>query len=297
MSSRNNAVYGSPSTQLVEIEEGALQVSPLVLGSAEIERIEDQSLDSFTLEAPPGTIERRYAIAMAIRTVTQGRPIVVLGPKHKGGTRVRKELEGFGCLVEEESKAHYKICRTLCPQTPTALNAAILEGAPRFEQSLGMHTQPGVFSWDRIDQGSAILLSQLPALAGRGADFGAGLGVLSLAAFGDSRALACSKKNLQNEQRARFLRVDLRTANLSHDYGLGNLDFILMNPPFHDAGAEDRSLGLKFLSQAAHALRPGGSAWIVANRHLPYEKLIQESFFESKLLVEKGGFKIFRAIR
>ena len=59
------------------------------------------------------------------------------------------------------------------------ISAAIAEGAPRFVDEIGFWSQPGVFSWDRIDPGSALLLVHLPALSGRGADLGCGIGVLA----------------------------------------------------------------------------------------------------------------------
>ncbi len=254
---------------------------------------------------PPGTLERRYTLALALQSLAPGAPLLALGPKNKGGSRIRKELEGFGCQVEEESRSHFKICKTLRPAEPAGLEEAIAEGAPRFEEPLGLFTQPGVFSWERIDAGSALLLSCLPELRGCGADLGAGLGVLSRAAFGsakveeiallelDRRALDCARKNLEHEKRARFRQADLRT----DDPGLRGLDFVLCNPPFHSAGEEDRSLGLAFLAQAAHMLKPEGDLWLVANRHLPYEEMLRESFHTVSLLKEEGGFKIYRARR
>lgn len=304
-----HALFGFPPRELAPVPPGATQLSPLVPGAAELEALGEASLDSCVLLAPPGTLERRYALALIIRALKPGSPLLALGPKDKGGARIRKELEAFGCAVEEESRAHHKLCRTTRPVAPLNLEEAIRDGAPRFLPELGLWTQPGVFSWDRPDPGSALLLAHLPALEGTGADFGAGLGVLSRAAFGsakvekitllelDRRALACARKNLGNERRASFLQADLRKADLLRDFGVHGLDFILMNPPFHDAGAEDRSLGLRFLAQAAHALSPAGSLWLVANRHLPYEELLRESFSAVRLVAEEGGFKVYEATR
>ena len=51
-----------------------------------------------------------------------------------------------------------------------------------------------------------------------------------------------------------------------------------MNPPFHDGGTEDQALGQAFIRRAAEALRPGGTLWLVANRHLPYEATLSAAF-------------------
>ena len=55
-------------------------------------------------------------------------------------------------------------------------------------------------------------------------------------------------------------------------------DVIVMNPPFHDGRDADPMLGLKFITTAAMSLRSTGDLWLVANKHLPYENLMAETF-------------------
>jgi 16S rRNA (guanine1207-N2)-methyltransferase len=185
------------------------------------------------------------------------------------------------------------------PPEPTGLEAAIAEGALRREGDLW--TQPGVFSWDRLDPGSHRLLSVLPPLKGRGADLGAGVGVLSRAILAspavtrldlvelDRRAVEAARRNV-DDGRAHIHWADARTAP-----ELEGLDFVVTNPPFHDGGVEDRALGLAFLRRAHQALRKGGVLWMVANRHLPYEGLLAELFGRPALKADGGGFKVYEA--
>jgi hypothetical protein len=67
------------------------------------------------------------------------------------------------------------------PLIAHTIEAALAEGAPRLLEELGLWSQPGVFSWNRIDPGSDLLVRNLPSLSGKGADFGGGIGVLSRA--------------------------------------------------------------------------------------------------------------------
>ncbi len=295
-------LYGDPPAELADRQAGAIQLSPLVPGSVALEGLPEHSLDDMTILAPPGTIERRHVMAHALRALAEDAPLTVLAPKDKGGSRLRKELEAFGCSVAEDARRHHRICTTARPAAPAGLDEAMAAGAPRLVEPLGLWSQPGVFAWDRIDPGSALLLEHLPPLAGRGADLGCGIGVLSRAALAtpavaeltlvdiDRRAVEMARRNVADE-RARFLWADLR-----HGVpGLAGLDFIVTNPPFHDGGAEDRALGQAFVRRAASLLRRGGRLLLVANRHLPYEAVLKASFRSVVLRVEGGGYKVYEA--
>jgi 16S rRNA (guanine1207-N2)-methyltransferase len=296
-----NAVYGAPPLQLVSVPAEALQVSPFVPGAAALEDQADASLSSVVMLAPPGTTERRYALAQALRTLRPGGSLVVLGPKDKGGSRIGKELEGFGCAVDEQGRAHHRICHTLRPEAPTGLDRAIADGSPQFVEAIGLWSQPGLFSWDRIDPGSRQLAEALGSLGGRGADLGSGTGYLARAVLAqvkverldlidlDRRAVAAARRNVE-DPRAHFHWADART-----EPPLADLDFVVANPPFHDGGAEDRALGQAFVRRAHTALRKGGRLWMVANRHLPYEGVLTPMFAQVELRSGQGAFKVYEA--
>lgn len=184
---------------------------------------------------------------------------------------------------------------------PENLDLAITEGALR-EVAPGVWTQPGVFSWDRLDPGTERLLEHLEGLTGIGADLGCGLGVLSRRALRspeikaitlidiDRRAIEAAGRNI-DDPRASFVHGDVRTTPLE------GLNFVIMNPPFHAGGLEDRSLGQTFIRRAAAALRRGGRLRMVANIDLPYEALLDELFARVTPLEKGGGFKLFEAVK
>jgi 16S rRNA (guanine1207-N2)-methyltransferase len=296
------AVYGAPPPALVEVEPGALQLSPFSPGAEAIEALAPGSLDRVSILAPPGTLERRYVVALALKALKPGGELVVLAPKDKGGSRLKKELQAFGLAVEEWSKAHHRIARVERPETLEGLEAAIAEGGPRLVPALGLWSQPGVFSWDRPDPGSLLLIDKLPPLKGDGADLGCGAGLLSLAVLKspavtslamvdlDRRAVEAARRNVA-DPRAQIRWADATLTELS------GLDFVVMNPPFHDGGAEDKGLGLAFISAAAKALRKGGTLWMVANRHLPYEAGLVARFAKVTVAAEAQGYKLFEAVK
>lgn len=292
-----NAVYGAPPPRLAP--SGGAQLSPLIPGSTALESLAPGSLDALSMLAPPGVIERRYAVALALRALKVGGELIVLAPKDKGGSRLAKELAAFRTDPQETFKAHHRICVVARPEAVAGLDAALEAGAPR-QGPDGLWTQPGVFSWDRIDPGTALLAELLPVLNGEGADFGCGVGVLSLAALAspkvtklvmidtDRRAIEAARRNV-TDKRAEILWADLRQVSLA------GLDFVVMNPPFHDGGREDQSLGLAFIQKAAASLRKGGVCWLVANRHLPYEAELAPLFNTVTLKGQTGGYKVYEA--
>jgi 16S rRNA (guanine1207-N2)-methyltransferase len=171
----------------------------------------------------------------------------------------------------------------------------VAEGAPRLDEALGLWTQPGVFSWNRIDPGSALLAHNLPLLSGRGADLGCGIGMLARAILASPKveSLALIDIDRRAVEMAGRNVADIRSSGA----GLAGLDFVVMNPPFHDDGAEDQSLGQSFIRRAAEALRPGGICWLVANRHLPYEAVLKSLFRRATPKVEAAGYKIYEALK
>ena len=295
-------LYGAPAPGLVEVPAGAVQVSPLIPGSEDLAVQPDAGAERVLVLAPGGTIERDYVIAQALRVLQPGGSLLAFAPKEKGGGRLKKVLERFGCTVSEDARRHHRFCHAVRPGAPREIDVAIAAGGPRIVQGLGVWSQPGVFSWDRLDPGSAQLLGLLPPLAGRGADLGCGLGLLAASVLAspavteltcvdiDRRAVDCARHNL-NDPRVAVLWADVRRL----DPRPMDLDFVVMNPPFHDGGAEDRDLGVGFIRAAAAMLRKGGTCWLVANRHLPYEAALSEAFAAATVRGDGAGYKVIEA--
>jgi 16S rRNA (guanine1207-N2)-methyltransferase len=296
-------LYGHPPPELFRAPAGAVQASPFEPGADDLLEAREIHFASALVLAPPGALERDWVLARVLERLAPGAEIIALGPKDRGGARIASTLRGFGCDVSEEPKRRHRICRTRRPASPVNLEAALKAGAPRLDPGLGLWTQPGVFSWDRLDRGSALLMDILPDLGGRGADFGCGIGHLALRILGssavtdlelvdlDRRAIACARLNLA-DPRVRFRHADVRRLGAAAD-----LDFVVMNPPFHNGGREDKELGVAFIEAAARALKPGGACWLTANQHLPYEQALARSFREVRLKVQAQGYKVYEAIR
>ncbi len=304
MTTGDLGVYGFPPPALADVDPLARQFSPLVPGADDLTDLAEGSLERVVIAAPPGTLERRFVLAQALRALRPGGELLVMAPKDKGGARLRDELEAFGCAVVETAKRHHRLCLCRAPVHPRGLADAMEAGGPRRVAEIGLWSQPGVFSWDRVDPGSALLQGRLADLAGRGADLGCGIGVLARAALGskavsdillidiDRRAVAAAARNI-DDRRARLLHADARQASA----GPEPLDFVIMNPPFHEGGVSEPALGQALIGAAAGMLKSGGVCRLVANLALPYEATLAANFGKVSRLHEAHGYKLIEARR
>lgn len=242
----------------------------------------------------------RGLLADAAGRLPEGAPIWVDGQKTDGIDSVLKDLRARAAVGEPFAKAHGKAFRLAAPG-PQALadwRARPLHPAPGFE------TLPGIFSAEAVDRGSALLAAALPERLGATvADLGAGWGWLAaqiLARPGiaelhlveaEHAALACARRNVA-DPRARFHWADARQFRPERRF-----DAVVTNPPFHVARAADPALGIAFLRAAAGMLAPSGQLWLVANRHLPYERALAELFHDVAEAGGDPGFKVLRALR
>ncbi|MEJ0027289.1 MAG: methyltransferase [Rhizomicrobium sp.] len=297
-----HGVYGAIPAGLADVPPGAEQFSPLVPGSLSLETVVEESLASITVLAPPGTLERRYVLALSLRSLQIGGRLVALAPRNRGGTRLRGELTEFGIAAAETARAHFRLCEGMRPKQPAGIAGAIASGALQYVAATGLWSQPGIFGWDRIDAGSRLLAGHLPSFRGHGADLGCGAGYLArrileskdvesiLLADIDRRAIEAARRNVV-DPRAGFQWTDATVAIAT------GLDFVVTNPPFHEGGAENRALGLAVARAASGALRKGGELWLVANRHLSYAPALRDAIAAVTTVAQDTEFAVYRGVK
>ncbi len=167
----------------------------------------------------------------------------------------------------------------------------------------GYLTRPGVFSADHADAGSALLLESIDEVSGHVHDLGAGWGYLT-AELAKRGAAADSWTLWENDREAlalaaRNVEVDaaFHWADVTRECVDNRADTVVMNPPFHQGWRTEIDLGIRFIEVASNLLKSGGTAWIVANRHLPYEDAVRRLFSSEQIAAERDGFKVIRATK
>lgn len=167
-----------------------------------------------------------------------------------------------------------------------------------------VYSKPGVYGWDKIDVGSALLIEQLHAEksiwqnAESMLDLGCGYGFLTLsstwlpctrrvATDNNAAALICMEKNANERQ----LLVEIVSGDKGNQVN-GKFDLVLCNPPFHRGFDVDGDLTRDFLLAAKNKLTAQGTAVFVVNSFIPLEKKLSGIFNRAKLLTDTRQFKV-----
>ncbi|NUB44707.1 class I SAM-dependent methyltransferase [Fertoebacter nigrum] len=252
---------------------------------------------------PRAKAEARALLAAAAAQVAPGGPVIVDGQKTDGVDAVYKELRALRPVSEALSKAHGRLFTFAAGPDVSGPGLEDWAAQPTTIDG-GFQTLPGVFSADGPDRGSVLLAQALPdRIPGHVVDLGAGWGYLSRAVLArsgvkkldlveaEAAALECARLNITDE-RARFHWADAMQFHPARA-----VDAVVCNPPFHAAREADPAIGMGFVQAAARMLQPGGTLWLVANRHLPYAATLTTLFTEVEEIGGDSAFRVIRAAR
>lgn len=257
--------------------------------------------------APRQRDEARYLLAQAITKTCPGGLVVIAATNTEGARSIEAdcaELTGnVTSLSKNKSRVFWAEIKTEHIDQTLLQNWLELGEERPLDEDARFLTQPGLFAWDRIDAGSALLARHLPNdLSGIGADLGCGFGYLSAELLRQ-----CPKVTQLDLYEAEAVALNLAAQNLkplTHDVEInflwhdvtegltGSYDFIVSNPPFHIGRKARSDLGQAFIIAGTKALKPGGRMFIVANQHLPYEMTIAAQKMSSRLVNTANGYKI-----
>lgn len=164
-------------------------------------------------------------------------------------------------------------------------------------------TLPGVFSHGRLDEGTAFLLRHLPGkVSGAVLDFGCGAGVIGAVVAStnpgcdlhlvDSNAFALAATERTFAANGLTAKA-IRPVGGIDDVGDERFELIVSNPPFHQGIGTDYTVVNRFLQSCEQRLTPSGVLLLVANRFLPYERMVPPTM-QVSLVAEDAKFKVLK---
>ena len=215
----------------------------------------------------------------------------------------------FGCCAVVRQKKGYHVALAVKDRPLTLPSPADHHTYRRFEisvddQPVTLVSQPGVFAWDRLDEGTAALVQAMEISAGESIlDLGCGTGLLALVAArrggevtavdADLRAVESARRTLAaNGAAGAVLISDVAQAVLERRF-----DVVLCNPPFHQGAGVAYEVARQMVKDAAHVLRPGGRLYLISNVFLRYEREAAARFQRIDEVLNDRRYRVLRAIR
>jgi 16S rRNA (guanine1207-N2)-methyltransferase len=268
--------------------------------------------------------ERRFARSLLVATwqaLKPGGQLLLAGPTRAGAKAAITDAERlFGNAFLLGYRKHQRVARCLrddylpdplpmefqqpgiAPGTKYSIEVSRLGGI------LTLETHPGIFSWQALDEGTALLLEHLQVESGsRVWDVGCGYGVIGLStALAGAGQVTMSDVNLLA---VKYSRQNVKRNGLSDKIdvfpadGLSPLsppppdlfDLIVSNPAFHQGREVDKSMADEMIAAAPRLLSPNGRLVVVTNHFLNYDKYMREHFQSVIKLVETSKFHVIEA--
>lgn len=232
------------------------------------------------------------------------------GENRAGIKSADKHLElHFGQVTKLDSARHCTLFEATTPHQEKTFSPSPYQEQWSLQcgnSDITVLSYPGVFAHGRLDPGTALLLESITGLDFKGnvLDFGCGAGVIgaciaasnqnTAVTFLDTNALAlrACRESLDENGLSGLLLASDGLAELR-----GRYDLVISNPPIHAGVKTDNRMSLRLLESVHEYINPNGRIIIVANRHLPYEKWLEQLFHSVNELAANDHFKVISAQR
>lgn len=254
-----------------------------------------------------------HVIASAPEVLDRGGELCLIGHKNEGlktyGAKAAGLLGGEQRRIRG-NKGFHGIAVTRSDQMGTAPDTLDYT-VPRLaveEDGNGFYSKPGIYGWQKVDAGSALLMKAVEneleesgaQQAAKVLDLGCGYGYLGVRAWQLTGAAITATDN-------NFAAVTLCQRNFAYHgvngtvvaddcgQGLGDsFDIVLCNPPFHQGFATRGDLTERFLRAAAQHLAEGGKAYFVVNTFIDLPARAAPFFVRCQRLAQGDGFSVYR---
>jgi 16S rRNA (guanine1207-N2)-methyltransferase len=271
-----------------------------------------EAVDVVVVPMPPDRDLTRWWLTVAAEWVGQGGFVLLAGANAEG---IRTGLADasllFGPPVEERYGRKQRLGLYAVETAPRLVAWPFTGGTPGpvvhwddGGRDRSLVSQAGVFSSDRLDPGTRMLLDALPpTMTGAVLDVGCGVGVIGFTcawrgAFRvdlvDANLLAvqAAERNLHlpGLENCRVFASDVYSAVGDERY-----DLIVSNPPFHRGKAIDHTVADRLMDDAPQHLTPGGQLLIVANAFLAVGRRLERIFRQVDTVTASRQYHVLAA--
>ena len=170
-------------------------------------------------------------------------------------------------------------------------------------ENLQLKQKYGVFSQGRVDEGTSLLLKNLPQnLNGlKALDLGCGCGIIGLylakkgasVTFSDISAEALFLAELNAKKNGLKESCEFKASFMLDD--ASGFDVIATNPPFHEGIKKAEKVTLEMIKEAPNHLNKGGALYLVGNSFLNYGPTLEEAFEKVTVIESNKRFSVFKA--
>ena len=222
-------------------------------------------------------------------------------------------MELFGSTIgTTTSSLARKKARLIFAEVDTdsaAVDASPYPTAFETESGLVLTNHANVFSRERLDIGTRLLLDNLPE-ADAGAvviDLGCGNGVVGAAmvranpgiemVFTDESYMAVASAEATFVANCPGEDASFEVADGLDGFEPGSADVIICNPPFHEGNATGDAVAWQLFTQSRDALQKGGELIVIGNRHLGYHAKLKRLFHNCETVASTTKFSVLRSVR
>jgi 16S rRNA (guanine1207-N2)-methyltransferase len=265
--------------------------------------------DDAFVRLPKSRDEQEMTAHAVLSVLAPGGRFFLYGGNDEGIRSAGAMLEAVGGPVETiTARGHGRVLAIRRPDVPHRLKSSLRDW--RIEAPMEIAgklrtwvSYPGIFAAGRLDEGTALLLANLPAVPARARvlDYGCGSGVIGAALLAASPAIHLDMLDSDRvtleaaRENVPSARIILGAA-LEDAHG-GPYDAILSNPPLHRGIAEDRALLDQLIADAPPHLAPSGVLQIVVQRRLALDRLLARHLGEATIVAQDERYRVWRARR
>ena len=258
-----------------------------------VEGLAQASFDLVLCHLPRGREVQRELLRGAARVLRPGGRFYFVASTRvgiKGAVAYARDLFGRCGVVRQKKGYHVAMTvRSEEMEPPEARQTYVTRTVVLDGIETRLVSKPGVFAWDRLDEGTARLVDTMAIDAGgRVLDLGCGSGLAGLVAArrAPRGEVVLVDTDLRAARSARYTLEENGVGNgavllsdgVVYVFGERPFDTVITNPPFHQGRKVDYEVAHQFIHDSRRVLRDGGTLFLVANRFIGYDDLVRETF-------------------